>query len=53
MNPLTGPRTSGTLSPKGARVNNGKPGPRPRGGEGGEHSEPGEGVGRDHGCYVL
>jgi len=44
MNPLTGPRSSGTLSPKGARVANDNFGPRPLGGEGGERSEPGEGV---------
>ena len=46
MNPLTRPRTSGTLSPKGARVDYGNPSPRPLGGEGGERSEPGEGVPR-------
>ena len=33
-----------TLSPKEERVNDGNPNPLPLGGEGGESSEPGEGV---------
>ncbi|SPE31420.1 hypothetical protein SBA2_610021 [Acidobacteriia bacterium SbA2] len=44
MDPLTHPRSSGTLSPKGARVRQKHLSPRPLGGEGGERSEPGEGV---------
>ncbi len=44
MNPLTRPRSSGTLSPEGARAGISVINPRPLGGEGGERSEPGEGV---------
>jgi len=44
VNPLARPRPSGTLSPKGARAAIPVINPRPLGGEGGEGSEPGEGV---------
>ena len=44
MNPLTRPRSSATLSPKGERATIPVSNPLPLGGEGGERSEPGEGV---------